>query len=310
MNKHPFISGIIATILLFVVFLILVTSISGLAAAKSQFAAYWYFLVPLAAGFGVQIGLYVHLRQIVQAASKKMVIMNGGTSTAAMVSCCAHYLANILPILGVSGVSAFVGRFQVQIFLVGLILNVVGIVILTRRIVVVRKHLDAPRFSTQPKPQLHRPLIGHWVVIGAFALVVLGVWVITGSKGTATRAADALKQRVPAARNETTLTKTNIEGGMTVAVTPKKNADGSWEFTVAIDNHSQNVMQDLVAVSSLTDAVGRQQPPKAWEGDPPGGHHRRGVLKFGPLSAAPARLTIRDLGGIPQRTFVWVDLQS
>jgi hypothetical protein len=69
-------------------------------------------------------------------------------------------------------------------------------------------------------------------------------------------------------------------------------------------------MQDMAAVSSLTDATGQIVSPKAWTGDPPGGHHRKGVLKFTALTSPPASLTIRDLGSVPARTFTWDNLSS
>ena len=95
---------------------------------------------------------------------------------------------------------------------------------------------------------------------------------------------------------------------MTVAVTPKRNTDGSWDFSVVIDNHAVDVAQDMVAVSSLTDANGQAISPQAWIGDPPGGHHRRGVLTFGAFSTGSMSLTIRDLGGVASRTFAWDSL--
>ena len=47
--------------------------------------------------------------------------------------------------------------------------------------------------------------------------------------------------------------------------------------------------------------------PMAWEGDPPGGHHRKGVLVFKPLDPMPATITldVREVGGVADRTFTW-----
>ena len=52
---------------------------------------------------------------------------SGATSTAAMVSCCTHYLANLLPIVGAAGLVALATRYQVQLFWLGLAFNVAGI---------------------------------------------------------------------------------------------------------------------------------------------------------------------------------------
>ena len=40
-----------------------------------------------------------------------------------MVSCCAHYLANVAPVLGAAGLVAFAAQFQVELFWVGLAFN-------------------------------------------------------------------------------------------------------------------------------------------------------------------------------------------
>lgn len=61
--------------------------ISGMSFALEQFTAFWYFIVPLALGFGIQVGLYIYLKNLVgqHGASGKMVAVSGTTSTAAMV---------------------------------------------------------------------------------------------------------------------------------------------------------------------------------------------------------------------------------
>ena len=106
-----------------------VSLISGKDLALEQFAKFWYFIVPLALGFGIQVGLYTYLKNLVgqHGASGKVVAVSGTTSTAAMVSCCAHYLTNILPILGVTGILAVVAEYQVELFWLGLAFNAAGI---------------------------------------------------------------------------------------------------------------------------------------------------------------------------------------
>lgn len=128
-----------ATILLGFYFSVL-TFISGWEFAKVQFLSFWYFIVSLAVGFGIQIGLYFYLKNIVrqQNGSGKIVAVSGTTSTVAMISCCSHYLANILPIIAVAGVVTFAAQYQVQLFWVGLISNLLGIVYMLKRIIAIR----------------------------------------------------------------------------------------------------------------------------------------------------------------------------
>ncbi|MEW6689272.1 MAG: hypothetical protein AB1452_09315 [Pseudomonadota bacterium] len=105
------------------------TLVSGWSFTVSQFADFWFFIVPLAVGFGIQVALFVRLRQVVSRAKDTgaVVAASGTTSTVAMISCCAHYLANVAPVLGATGLVAFAAQFQVELFWVGLLFNLAGI---------------------------------------------------------------------------------------------------------------------------------------------------------------------------------------
>jgi len=128
--------GALAFGLLFAAFVAALAFVSGGNVAAGQFADLWYYLLLLAAGFGVQVGLYVRLRQVVGRAgsSGKVVATSGATSTAAMVSCCAHYLANIAPALGATGIVALDASFQQQFMWAALALNVAGIAYVANRL--------------------------------------------------------------------------------------------------------------------------------------------------------------------------------
>ena len=138
-------SALIAVIALMLVYFVIVSLVSGFAFALSQFSSYWYFLVSLAVGFGVQIGLYSYLKQLVKnsgaAMSGKTVAVTGTTSTLSMISCCAHYLANIVPLLGIAGALSIIAQYQVEIFWVGLAFNIFGIGFISNKIIKFKKHL-------------------------------------------------------------------------------------------------------------------------------------------------------------------------
>jgi len=97
------------------------------------------------------------------------------------------------------------------------------------------------------------------------------------------------------------------QGQVTVTVTPTALSSDAWRFEVRFDTHVAPITQDLVAVSSLSDDKGHREQPLAWQGDPPGGHHRKGVLLFRPISPPPGVITlhIRRVGGIADRSFTW-----
>ncbi|HCJ50542.1 MAG: hypothetical protein COZ20_03530 [Gallionellales bacterium CG_4_10_14_3_um_filter_54_96] len=126
---RPIQFGTGALALLLAIYFIVVGLISGMDFALDQFAAFWYFIVPLALGFGIQVGLFIHLKNLVgqHGASGKVVAVSGTTSTAAMISCCAHYAVNIVPILGITGFLTVVAEYQIELFWVGLAFNAAGL---------------------------------------------------------------------------------------------------------------------------------------------------------------------------------------
>ena len=129
------IKGVLATALLLIFYFATVTLISGWDFTQSQFAKYWYFIITLAFGFGIQVALYFYLRDKVHHnVSTKVLATSGSTSAAAMVSCCSHFLVNILPVVGISGFVALVAQYQIQLFWVGLALSLAGIAYMSNNV--------------------------------------------------------------------------------------------------------------------------------------------------------------------------------
>lgn len=121
-------AGLLAFGLLLGLYFAVLTAVSGAAFARSQFAQYWPFVLALGAGFGVQVALFAALRgRHAPRDAGAVMAASGTTSTAAMVSCCAHYLASLAPVLGATGLVAFAARHQVDIFWAGIVLNAAGI---------------------------------------------------------------------------------------------------------------------------------------------------------------------------------------
>lgn len=127
----------LASSLLLGVYFATLTLVSGWNFAQNQFSEFWYFIVSLAVGFGIQIGLYAYLRNLIKGmrGESKVLSVTGTTSTAAMISCCTHYLANLLPIVGAVGIVAFVAQYQVELFWVGLLFNLGGIIYMTSKVI-------------------------------------------------------------------------------------------------------------------------------------------------------------------------------
>ena len=136
-------NGTIAALILLGIYILIVSLVSGWSFMLDQFAKFWYYVVALAIGFGVQIGLYTYLKSIVreQGATRGVVAVSGTTSTVAMVSCCTHYLTNILPVLAIGGIATLVTQYQIQLFWVGLLFNILGIIYMVTKVRQVNKHL-------------------------------------------------------------------------------------------------------------------------------------------------------------------------
>lgn len=134
--------GLLATLILLAVYSTVVTLVSGWSFAQDQFRQFWYFVVTLAVGFGIQVGLYSYLKSSTKnAISPRVVATTGATSTAAMISCCAHYLVNLLPILGAIGIITVISQYQVQLFWVGLAFNFAGIAYMANKLYKFSKHV-------------------------------------------------------------------------------------------------------------------------------------------------------------------------
>ncbi len=109
-------------------------------------------------------------------------------------------------------------------------------------------------------------------------------------------------------------TQTSEGGQVTIAVTWEGPSAGL-VFRVAMDTHSVNLdPYDLRELAVLRTDQGVEVRPSQWDA-PPGGHHRAGTLAF-PATASDGKpvlgpgarsvtLIIRDVGGVPERTFQW-----
>lgn len=103
--------------------------------------------------------------------------------------------------------------------------------------------------------------------------------------------------------------QTSNEREIKVVVTPKNllNQAQNWDFEVTMESHTQALNDDLAKSSALI-ADGKRYAPLAWEGAPPGGHHRKGVLRFKAIIPQPpsVELQIRLAGEATPRSFKWL----
>lgn len=117
------------------------------------------------------------------------------------------------------------------------------------------------------------------------------------------------KTTVETQKQNTLQSQTNSEGEITVKATPEKVSEDkkAWSFRILLDTHTGSIDEDLIKNATLVDNKGEKIMPIAWDGDPPGGHHREGVLVFDLFSQTPKSVTLilRSVGGIDERKFNW-----
>lgn len=143
-------AGSVAFAALVGVYLGIIALTSGsLKHAWSLFVQDVWLVGAIAAGFGAQIGLFTFLRSMLRAASRGVGVITGtgtGTSTISMLACCMHHVTDVAPILamsGLTGAAAFLAEYRIPFALVGLAVNIAGIVLIARTIQTSRAHLSA-----------------------------------------------------------------------------------------------------------------------------------------------------------------------
>ncbi|MHB1390612.1 MAG: hypothetical protein ACYCXF_05160 [Thermoleophilia bacterium] len=103
--------------------------------------------------------------------------------------------------------------------------------------------------------------------------------------------------------------QTSQSGEVEVAVAPTglSAAAVTWDFKISIDSQGAELNEDLMSAAVLVDDSGREYMAVGYEGDPPGGTHREGIVKFAPISPEPKTVTLklRGVGGIGERSFAW-----
>ena len=128
--------GLTGSAALLGLYLAIIAFAQGVEHAFSQLAADGAFVGLIAAGFGTQVALFLELRMVDRRhrASAAVTVAGTGTSAAAMLACCAHHLVDLLPIVGLSAAAVFLNAYRTPLFLVGIGMNVIGIVDSSRQL--------------------------------------------------------------------------------------------------------------------------------------------------------------------------------
>ena len=166
-NPRAYLLGVLASFAIVGIYLGMNTLTSDWYFARVQFSEYRWWIISLAIGLGIQVALFTlfraHLRGKKKTAANSTMAASGGVSAVAMMACCSHYLATLIPLLGVSFLSetavASLEQYQVYFFLAGIVSCLFGIGLMVRMmrkhgmfktgVPKVLAHIGAGRLSTQ-----------------------------------------------------------------------------------------------------------------------------------------------------------------
>jgi len=136
--RLPLSIGLGAAVALLGLYIVIVGLAQGWASALQLLGQDAYLVAPITAAFGLQVALYTHLRLLIRSrtgGAGALTGASGGTSTAAMVACCAHRVADVLPFIGLSAAAGFLAAWKVPFMIVGLTFSLAGVAVIVNKII-------------------------------------------------------------------------------------------------------------------------------------------------------------------------------
>jgi hypothetical protein len=137
MNRHSIRAGAIGVATLALFYVVVVRGASGSwSHVEAQIRRDWYYLVGIVAGFGIQVALMSELRRRhrLHHGAAAAGGVGAGASTAGMIACCAHHIADLAPFVGATGAATFLTDYRVPFMVLGIGVNAVGVAVSVRRL--------------------------------------------------------------------------------------------------------------------------------------------------------------------------------
>ena len=129
LKTKAWIYGILAILTVVAINFLVLYSLNFPLMALNIIKRYFWLLILLIGGFGLQVGLFTYFKGL-NAISCSTTVASGGISGVSMILCCSHYLLNILPFLGaVVGISALtrLSNYTVYFLWFGVVSNIFGV---------------------------------------------------------------------------------------------------------------------------------------------------------------------------------------
>ncbi len=301
-KNKPMVVGVIGAIGLLIIYFGILTWVNSLSHALEQFSQMWYWILVLVIGFGIQLGLYSYIRSNI---GKKVtgataeVATAGGISTGSMIACCAHHITDVLPIIGLSAAAVFLVKYQLPFILLGIFSNFVGI---TMMLNIIQKH------GLYQKKSILKPIFNYRMKTVRNTVVILSIAIVSFSFFLASFKITNLAAVTDDVVELDLSAKMNSENLVSIEIEPIGfSFNKPIKFDVSMNTHQASLDFDLTKISHLEDDKGNIYQPSSWEGSPPGGHHRSGILIFPGLREKTKfiKLTMKNVDGVPERVFKW-----
>ena len=265
--------------------------------AVQQVVDWWPWVSVQTIGFGIQVGMFLHIREISKAGNwrgpSSSLAVGGGMSAGSMVACCLHHVTDVLPIVGFSAATLFLIQYQSVFMTLGVLSNIVGLLFMTEMLY---SFSDFELFGARIGKIVTTYDFKRIRNISAYASALIFILLMSS----------ALWPVSAAQSGAGNVELVNDLNGVTFTIKPMDYEGEGIAFSTSIDTHSGALDFDLTEISRLV-VAGTSYMPILWDGSPPGGHHRSGVLVFpNPMGkSGEMSLTIIGVGDVPERVFHW-----
>ena len=175
-SNKPVIFGLLGGLALLSIYFIILSIANSFEHVIEQFKSLWYFIILIVAGFGIQIGFFVYIKEYIKVKKSEtsIVAASGGVSTASMIACCAHHLSEVLPLIVLSAAALFLLKYQLFFIILAVLSNLIGINLLLKHIQ--NHHLYDKRSFLAKILKLNMKKIFNYNIIGS--IIILAIVVI------------------------------------------------------------------------------------------------------------------------------------
>ncbi len=126
-EKHDTRAGFLAALILPAFYFTVLTLTGGIAHAWLQSQNLLGWMAALSLGLGIQIQLFFRLRRLHAEANGAAMGAAAGMSGGAMAACCAHHVADVLPVLGFAAAASVLSHYQDWLLGLGVLSNGAGL---------------------------------------------------------------------------------------------------------------------------------------------------------------------------------------